>query len=461
MSFAQRQWIRLQRFLDNNDIDVFFVFQRALVLIIDYGMKILGPCLILFACSIISGLVYVDFTLVLPLICRQDQNVKYAFHVCIAAFLVFNILFNYCLCVVTKHKGENYDRVVRELADVTNYEYPENEEEVTSKKKDFERRMLERHKRRQENRAMREGRTAEREPQRNPENDAENPPTASVPEDRPPPSWLVLKPTEWSFCMKSNQPKPPRSHYDHVTKSLVLNMDHFCPWMANCVGYFNYRYFLNFLIYVWVAMVYAVCISFNLFRQASRRRRRGAGHLRGTGRSEDAGAAAAAAASTAHNMVPSADIMMMTRDQRSQITFAFMLCCSVGVAVFFLMSFHIYLACSAQTTIEFHGNMERKRKARYRGVLWSNPYDLGWRRNLLQIYGTLSVWALLPSAREPNYLPLPIPGEKGKRKTRSKKSEGEGGEGDVELGARGQDRDEEENSERAPLITRRMQIIQV
>ena len=113
MSFAQRQWIRLQRFLDNNDIDVFFVFQRALVLIIDYGMKILGPCLILFACSIISGLVYVDFTLVLPLICRQDQNVKYAVHVCIAAFLVFNILFNYCLCVVTKHKGENYDRVVR------------------------------------------------------------------------------------------------------------------------------------------------------------------------------------------------------------------------------------------------------------------------------------------------------------------------------------------------------------
>ena len=150
-------------------------------------------------------------------------------------------------------------------------------------------------------------------------------------------------------------------------------------------------------------------------------------------------------------------------EQRSQITFAFMLCCSVGVAVFFLMSFHIYLACSAQTTIEFHGNIERKRKARYRGVLWSNPYDLGWRRNLLQIYGTLSVWALLPSAREPNYLPLPIPGEKGKRKTRSKKSEGEGGEGDVELGARGQDRDEEENSERAPLVTvtRRMQIIQV
>lgn len=113
MSFAQRQWLNLQRFLDNNDIDVFFVFQRILVLVIDYGMWILGPILICFACSIIAGLVWVDYTLILPLICKEDQTVKYAIHVGITAFLVVSILFNYCLCVITKHKGENYDRVVR------------------------------------------------------------------------------------------------------------------------------------------------------------------------------------------------------------------------------------------------------------------------------------------------------------------------------------------------------------
>jgi len=58
-----------------------------------------------------------------------------------------------------------------------------------------------------------------------------------------------------------------------VTKTLVLNMDHYCPWMANCVGYFNYRYFLNFLIYVWAAMVYAVIISYPLFKLASLHRK--------------------------------------------------------------------------------------------------------------------------------------------------------------------------------------------
>lgn len=30
---------------------------------------------------------------------------------------------------------------------------------------------------------------------------------------------------------RSHGPKAPRSHYDHVTHKLVLNMDHYCPWM--------------------------------------------------------------------------------------------------------------------------------------------------------------------------------------------------------------------------------------
>ena len=104
----------------------------------------------------------------------------------------------------------------------------------------------------------------------------------SRPKKKQPPAWTILSPTEWAFCSRSSKPKPPRSHYDHVTSSLVLNMDHFCPWMANVVGYFNYRYFLNFLIYVFVAMVYSVCLTYDLFRQASYRRRRGRGGLRGT-----------------------------------------------------------------------------------------------------------------------------------------------------------------------------------
>jgi len=55
--------------------------------------------------------------------------------------------------------------------------------------------------------------------------------------------WMLMGPNEWGFCIISNQPKPPRAHFDHVTRNLVLNMDHYCPWMFNSIGYFNYRYF--------------------------------------------------------------------------------------------------------------------------------------------------------------------------------------------------------------------------
>ena len=56
-------------------------------------------------------------------------------------------------------------------------------------------------------------------------------------------------------------PKAPRSHYDHVTHKLVLNMDHYCPWMFNVVGFANYRYFVLFLFYVATACVYGLSLT--------------------------------------------------------------------------------------------------------------------------------------------------------------------------------------------------------
>jgi uncharacterized membrane protein YobD (UPF0266 family) len=46
-------------------------------------------------------------------------------------------------------------------------------------------------------------------------------------------TWMLLGPYEWGYCSQIQQIKPPRSHYDHVTKLLILNFDHYCPWMFN------------------------------------------------------------------------------------------------------------------------------------------------------------------------------------------------------------------------------------
>lgn len=51
------------------------------------------------------------------------------------------------------------------------------------------------------------------------------------------------------YCFRCDHPKPRRCHHCSVCERCVLKMDHHCPWIANCVGHYNHKYFLLFLLY--------------------------------------------------------------------------------------------------------------------------------------------------------------------------------------------------------------------
>ncbi|KAL4164079.1 hypothetical protein KRP22_004701 [Phytophthora ramorum] len=127
------------------------------------------------------------------------------------------------------------------------------------------------------------------------------------------------------ICRLCEAVKPHRAHHCRECRRCVYEMDHHCPWINNCVGYYNYRHFWLLLMYIWVSCLYVAALSAGLFVATF------------TTSSEDDEAAGR-------------DHVVL---DRFKVLFSFMATSVVGVVVCGYWGWHVYLVLTEQSTIEF------------------------------------------------------------------------------------------------------------
>jgi len=165
-------------------------------------------------------------------------------------------------------------------------------------------------------------------------------------------------------CKWCGKYKPDRTHHCRVCRICILKMDHHCPWIYNCVGFYNYKYFFLLIMYS------AIACTFIFFTMHT---------------------------SVYMAFLDDADLLPMFLLVFGQTLSFFLM-----VLLTTFWSFHVWLVSRSMTTIEFcEKNTVHKKKEGEAGwfceTYVESPYDVGAFRNLRAVLG-----------RNPLFWPFPV-----------------------------------------------------
>lgn len=156
---------------------------------------------------------------------------------------------------------------------------------------------------------------------------------------------IAQDPSSGLFCERCVRPKIDRAHHCAICRTCVLKMDHHCPWVANCVGFHNYRYFFLFLLYLWLGCLFIMLTVLPLYRVEVEKE--------------------------------------LWWEHSAMCLIAGIISLGAMASVSCMAGFHLYLIVTNQTTIEMMDNGKRRRQ----DPSYENPYDLGVRRNFQSVFG--------------------------------------------------------------------------
>lgn len=151
------------------------------------------------------------------------------------------------------------------------------------------------------------------------------------------------------WCLKY---KPDRCHHCRICNICVLRMDHHCPWVYNCIGFRNHKYFFLLLVYAALDLIVVNLTMFESVWWSTR-------------------------------MDVSIFTMIALTFGETLATFLMVLICS-------FLAFHVWLMTKAMTTVEF---CEKSlKKASYN----SSAYSQGLYANICAVLGNRPLLWLLP-----------------------------------------------------------------
>ncbi|XP_041420078.1 palmitoyltransferase ZDHHC2-like [Xenopus laevis] len=154
--------------------------------------------------------------------------------------------------------------------------------------------------------------------------------------------------TSLRYCKTCKLLKPNRCYHCPVCNICILKLDHHCVFLNNCVGLSNYKFFLLFLLYAVLLCIFTSAVSLYC------------------------------------------SILLWTHQlpnsqSKIPIIVLFILCTLFSIALFQLFRYHFNLAVRNISEREYHGDTEEY-----------NPYNLGFSKNLRQVFGNEKKYWLLP-----------------------------------------------------------------